>query len=83
MVITNLDQVSTAWLTDVLRRSGALTRGAVAEYDMNAGRGNWSSNCALQLRYAPDAQGKRPTRLFLKMVDTDLERFSQYSGSRN
>ncbi len=72
MVITNLDQVSTAWLTGVLRRSGALTRGAVAEYDMNAGRGNWSSNCALHLRYAADAQGERPARLFLKLVNTDL-----------
>lgn len=40
MVITNLDQVSTAWLTEVLSRSGALTRGAVTECDMNAGRGN-------------------------------------------
>ena len=72
MVITNLDQVSTAWLTDVLSRSGALTRGAVAECDMNAGRGNWSRNCALHLRYAPDALGERPARLFLKLVNTDL-----------
>lgn len=72
MVITNLDQVSTAWLTDVLSRSGALTRGAVTGCDMNAGRGNWSRNCTLHLRYAPDAQGERPARLFLKLVNTDL-----------
>jgi hypothetical protein len=38
-VITSIDQITTAWLTAVLSRSGALTRGAVAAFDVDAGRG--------------------------------------------
>jgi hypothetical protein len=71
LVITTIDQVTPAWLTDILRRSGALTRGAVAAFEVDTGRGNWSTSGALRLRYTPDAEGERPARLFLKMVDTD------------
>jgi hypothetical protein len=71
LVITTIDQVTPAWLTDILRRSGALTRGAVAAFDVDPGRGNWSTSGALRLRYTPGAEGERPARLFLKMVNTD------------
>lgn len=71
-VITAIDQVTPAWLTDVLSRSGALTRGSVAAFELDTGRGNWSTSGSLRLRYAPDALGERPARLFLKLVDTDL-----------
>jgi hypothetical protein len=71
-VIISLDQVTPEWLTAVLTSSGALARGQVATFDINAGGGNWSSNGALRLRYSADAQGALPERLFLKMVDTDL-----------
>jgi hypothetical protein len=70
-VITNLQQVTPAWLTAVLRRSGALSHGAVTAFDADAGRGNWSTSGTLQLHYSPDAYGERPPRLFLKMVDAD------------
>jgi hypothetical protein len=70
-VITNLEQVTTEWLTAVLHENGALTQGTVTAITSDAGRGNWSESGSLQLDYSPDAQGERPSRLFLKMVDTD------------
>jgi hypothetical protein len=70
-LITNLEQVTAEWLTAVLHRSGALTQGAVVGFDVADGRGNWSTSGSLSLQYSPDAQGERPPRLFLKMVDAD------------
>lgn len=72
-VIGSLEQVTAEWLTRVLSHSGALTQGAVAGFDVDASRGNWSSNARLAVRYTPDAQGALPRRLFLKMVNTNLE----------
>ncbi len=71
-VITHLDQVTAEWLTRVLVQSGALAGGAVAVFETEAGRGNWSAHARLRLRYSPDAQGARPGRLFLKLVNADL-----------
>lgn len=70
-IITHLDQVTPEWLTAVLRRGGALTRGAVVAFAVDAGRGNWSTSGSLQLTYSADATGERPSRLFLKLVDAD------------
>ena len=39
-VIIGLDQVTAEWLTGVLSNSDALTRGAVAAFEVDAGRGN-------------------------------------------
>lgn len=72
VVITSLEQVTPQWLTDVLCRSDALTRGGVTAFHIADGRGNWSSNARLDVGYTADAQGALPRRLFLKMVDTDL-----------
>ena len=72
-VITTMEQVTPDWLTRALRASGALTGGEVSRFDVDAGRGNWSSNAILHLRYSDDALGDRPLRLFLKMVSTDLD----------
>ena len=71
-VIVGLEQVTVGWLTAVLSRSGALTRGEVTGVEVANGRGNWSTNAALRVRYSDDAQGDCPSRLFLKMVSTDL-----------
>lgn len=68
-VIISLDQVTTEWLSTSLARSGALTRGALAAFDVVDGRGKWSSNARLDVTYTAGAQGARPRRLFLKMVD--------------
>lgn len=70
-VITSIDQVTTAWLTSVLASSGALNTGAVAAFDVNAGRGNWSTNAMLKIRYENGSQGALPPRLFLKLVNTN------------
>ncbi len=71
-VITSLDQVTPAWLTAVLAARGALTRGAVEAVEWDTGRGNWSSNARLRVRYSTEAQGAQPERLFLKLVQADL-----------
>jgi len=70
-VITNLKQVTTEWLTAVLANSGALTGGSVTAFDVDADQGNWSTSGTLRLSYTDGAQGERPGRLFLKMVNTD------------
>lgn len=79
-VITNLEQVTPEWLTAVLSQSGALTKGTVVGFDVTGGRGNWSESGSLQLTYSPDAQGERPLRLFLKLVNTDTGD-GEYFGS--
>jgi hypothetical protein len=72
-VITTLEQITPTWLTAALKGGGALTAGAVAAFESDASRGNWSSNAILHVRYSDDARGERPPRLFLKMVETDLD----------
>lgn len=72
-VITSIDQVNTTWLTSVLTSSGALINGAVATFDMNAGKGNWSTNATINVKYTNGSQGTLPQQLFLKMVNTHLE----------
>ncbi len=73
MLITHPSEITLEWLTGVLTTSGALTRGAVASFELDGGSGNWSANARLRLRYTPDALGERPERLFLKMVPTELD----------
>jgi hypothetical protein len=79
-VITSLEQVTAEWLTAVLHHSGALTQGTVTAVTIDTGRGNWSESGSLQLVYSPDAQGERPSRLFLKMVNADTGD-GEYFGS--
>jgi hypothetical protein len=77
-VITSLEQVTPAWLTSVLSQSDALTHGIVAAFGVDKGRGNWSTNAILTLQYSEGSQGTLPPRVFLKMVDTDLD--GEYFG---
>lgn len=77
-VIADLEQVTPAWLTAVLSGSDALIHGAVAAFEVQTSRGNWSTNASLSLRYAPGSQGTLPAWLFLKMVNTDLD--GEYFG---
>lgn len=72
-VITNVEQVTVEWLTAVLANSRALTASVVTAFEVETGRGNWSSSARLMLHYNDDAQGDLPQRLFLKMVNTDLD----------
>jgi hypothetical protein len=50
-VITNLDQITTSWLTSVLTKSGVLTRGAIQSFELGTGQGNWSTSVNLKLTY--------------------------------
>ena len=72
-VITHIDEVTVEWLTAVLIQSGALTQGRVVSFEVDTGRGNWSTNAKLRLKYTSESQGERPQRLFLKLVNTDLD----------
>jgi hypothetical protein len=72
-VIASTNQITAEWLTSVLMRSGALTSGAVAAFDVDRGQGNWSTSARLNVRYANGSHGALPQRLFLKMVNADLE----------
>lgn len=72
-VLTTLDQVTAEWLTAVLFKSGALTVGSVIGCEVNRSRGNWSTGGSLHLEYAEGSKGVMPKRLYLKMVDADLD----------
>lgn len=78
-VISSLEQVNVEWLTDVLSRDGVLTNGKVTSFNVDTGSGNWSANAILYLQYTEEAQGDLPQRLFLKMVDADLD--DEFFGS--
>lgn len=71
-IITQMEQVTPAWLTSVLSNSGALIHGEVASFDVTLGSGNWSTNTLLNLQYVDGSQGTLPKRLFLKMVNTHM-----------
>ena len=72
-MITSIDQVSSEWLTSILAKSGALLGGKVKSFEFGTGQGNWSTSASIFLKYTNDAKGSLPKRLFLKMVNTDLE----------
>ncbi len=79
-VITALEQVTPGWLTSVLADGRALTAGAISSFEVDSGRGNWSANAILKLRYTPDARGTLPGRLFLKMVDAGASSADEFFG---
>ena len=73
VVVTSLDQVTAAWLTAVMRRSKALTIGKVVAVTIADNQRELSTSVRLQLHYTSDAQGNCPRRLFLKLVNTDMD----------
>lgn len=72
-VITNLDQVNKAWLTQVLKARGALQEGAVGDFAMKRDERRLSSVGYLVVDYAPGSRGRCPRKLFLKICATDLQ----------
>jgi hypothetical protein len=73
LVIASIDQVTTDWLTSILTNNGAIVNGSVSTFEVAVGEGNWSTGARLNVRYTPGSQGALPKRLFLKMVNADLE----------
>ncbi len=70
MVIQAYEQVTPAWLTEVLMAKGSLRRGKVTTIacDTQAfNQGYVSIVAALNITYSDDASGMLPSRLFLKM----------------
>ena len=72
-VLTHPDQINVEWLARVLRRSGALTDGDVAAFDLETRERNLSTIVRLRVRYSAGARGDRPEHLFLKMVSMDQD----------
>jgi len=71
-VITHIDQVTSKWLTAVLKNSGGLRKGHVLSFEVDTGTGNWSESGRLRLTYATGSEGELPGSLFLKLVNTDI-----------
>jgi hypothetical protein len=72
-LIGSSDQVSAAWLTQVLTNHGALITGSVTSFEMEVGRGNWSTNTKIKVQYSNHSMGAMPRSLFLKMVNANFE----------
>ena len=79
-MVSSLDQVSTEWLSAVLKQSGALTKGGVSAYETDLGRGNWSTNAILRLHYEAGSIGDLPQSVFLKMVDVGASSSDEFFG---
>jgi len=67
--LANVEQCTAPWLTRVLHRAGALRRGDVQAVEHHTTCSTTATVSHLVLRYAPDAEGHRPDRLFLKISD--------------
>lgn len=63
-LITNLDQITPAWLTRVLRRQGLLKGASVAEVSYESGVTSFSIIAYLRISYSRTTEA--PDRLFLK-----------------
>jgi hypothetical protein len=73
-VLTHLDQLTPEWLTAVLLRDGALEKGEVASIaTLGIKERTWSVSTRLRPSYAPGSSGRMPERLFLKIVDTEVD----------
>ena len=72
VVLTSLDMVTHEWLTGVLTKSGALSKGHVVGFEADSQTHNYSTGHRIRIAYSADAQGTRPTRLFLKLVNADM-----------
>ena len=59
-LIRTPDDVTPAWLTDVLRGSGALDQGEVTDFAQQIDQRRLSFNANLDLTYSNDSTGPRP-----------------------
>lgn len=72
-LITDVNQITPAWLTDVLQESGHLPQGQVVEVKREPGPKAVSLITPLQARYSDDAPNSAPSRLVLKISKPFLE----------
>jgi hypothetical protein len=71
-VVTHLDQVTPAWLTGVLLRSGGLVSGAVADISISAEHSVNAHIARVAVIYDVSATGERPRSLLLKLCQGDV-----------
>ncbi|MBL8163064.1 MAG: phosphotransferase [Anaerolineae bacterium] len=72
-VITRLEQITAEWLTGILTRNEALTEGHIAALTLDVDARELSTSVRLRVEYTAGAAGARPEKLFLKMVNADME----------
>ncbi len=66
-IITAIEQATPAWLTNVLRRAGVLSQGAVLTVRLSPNAAFNSSIGHLEVAYSADASPTAPTSLLLKL----------------
>lgn len=71
-LITDMEQVTPDWLTEVLREQGHLDRGKVVAVEKSPQSTFTSIVSHLKMTYSDDAPSSAPTRLFLKISDPDF-----------
>ncbi|NLE52456.1 MAG: hypothetical protein GX613_13740, partial [Chloroflexi bacterium] len=69
MAITDFEQVTPEWLTEVLTRNGFIEQGAVASVELDAEKTNTAAVARLRLEWVEGTQASVPRRLFLKLAD--------------
>jgi len=73
-VVNEAEGLTPAWMSEVLRRSGALTRGSVAGVRLKSRRELFVSVVAcLEITYTPDVDAAAPRHLFLKIQKAESE----------
>ena len=66
MIVTSPDQVTPAWLTQVLREHQTLTAGEVLSVEVEEVGAFVSAPARLKLIYSPDGKGTKPESMFIK-----------------
>lgn len=72
-VITSTQELTEAWLTQVLNASGALVKGRVVKLDVQIDTRELSTSVRVGVTYSEDATGAKPAKLFLKLATLDME----------
>jgi len=71
-LITDVNQVTPTWLTEVFRENGYLPQGQVVDVHPKPGPKAASLIIPLEVRYSKDAPSSAPSRLILKMATSAL-----------
>jgi hypothetical protein len=64
--VKTFDEVTPAWLTEILTSRGSLISGAVEHIEQKRDLNRVTYNATLHLSYAPNSRGRCPTKLFFK-----------------
>ena len=72
-LVTGIDDVTPAWLTEALLQSGALSSGRVESVDTKTNERDLSVVSRLEISYSDGSTGIRPRHLFIKLVKGESE----------